>query len=221
MDYHLVSHKLCPFVQRAVIALTEKGVPYRRTDIDLAHKPDWFSRLSPLGKTPVLQVGGQAIFESAVILEFLEEVAPNPLHPVDPVRRARHRGWIEAASAILGRIAALYSARDAEAFDDARAEIGAALARVEAELGAGPWFGGERFSLVDAAWGPVFRYFDVIETTTPLGIGVGLPRVAAWRTALRARPSVARAVAPDYPIALRDFIAARQGVLARRMKAAA
>ena len=46
----LISHKLCPYVQRAVIALTEKGVPFERIDIDLANKPDWFLKISPLGK---------------------------------------------------------------------------------------------------------------------------------------------------------------------------
>ena len=71
----LISHKLCPYVQRAVIALTEKGVPFERIDIDLANKPDWFLKISPLGKTPVLQVGEPPIFESAVILEYLEETA--------------------------------------------------------------------------------------------------------------------------------------------------
>ena len=69
----LVSHKLCPYVQRAVIALAEKGVPFERIDVDLANKPDWFLKVSPLGKTPVLLVGDTAIFESAVILEYLED----------------------------------------------------------------------------------------------------------------------------------------------------
>ena len=84
----LVSHKLCPYVQRAVIALVEKDVPFERIDIDLAHKPDWFLKISPLGKTPVLLVGDHAIFESAVILEYLEETEARPLHPSDPLRRA-------------------------------------------------------------------------------------------------------------------------------------
>jgi len=84
----LISHKLCPYVQRAVIALSEKGVAFERIDIDLANKPDWFLAISPLGKTPVLQVGDFAIFESAVILEYLEETQLSPLHPADPLRRA-------------------------------------------------------------------------------------------------------------------------------------
>ena len=46
----LVSHHLCPYVQRAVIALREKQVPFERIDIDLANKPEWFNALSPLGK---------------------------------------------------------------------------------------------------------------------------------------------------------------------------
>jgi len=62
----LISHRLCPYVQRAVIALSEKGVVFERVDIDLANKPDRFLKISPLGKTPVLMVGDTAIFESAV-----------------------------------------------------------------------------------------------------------------------------------------------------------
>src|SRR5258708_39101043 len=94
----LISHKLCPYVQRAVIALTEKGTPFERIDIDLANKPEWFLKLSPLGKTPVLLVGEVAIFESAVLLEYLEETHPYQLHPADPLLRAEHRSLIEFGS---------------------------------------------------------------------------------------------------------------------------
>src|SRR3979409_2716900 len=90
----LISHKLCPYVQRAVIALTEKGVAFERIDIDLSNKPDWFLAISPLGKTPVLQVGDIAIFESAVILEYLEETQLMPLHPADPLTRAGPPAWL-------------------------------------------------------------------------------------------------------------------------------
>src|ERR1700754_5027116 len=112
----LISHKLCPYVQRAVIALTEKGVPFERIDIDLANKPDWFLKLSPLGKTPVLLVGDHAIFESAVILEYLEETQAGPLHPSEALRRAEHRAFIEFGSAVLNDFAGLYAAVDAAVF---------------------------------------------------------------------------------------------------------
>src|ERR1700681_4417849 len=97
----LISHHLCPYVQRAVISLTERNVPFKRVDVDLADKPGWFKAISPLGKTPVLKVGERAIFESAVILEYLEETQPMPLHPSDALARAEHRGWIEFGSAVL------------------------------------------------------------------------------------------------------------------------
>ena len=141
----LISHKLCPYVQRAVIALTEKGVPFERRDIDLANKPDWFLRVSPLGKTPVLLVGETPIFESAVILEYLEETQPHPLHPADPLARAEHRAWIEFGSAILNDIWGFYTAADATAFDAKAAALKNKFARVEARL-KGPWFDGERFA---------------------------------------------------------------------------
>src|SRR5690242_140373 len=104
MKLTLISHVLCPYVQRAVIALSEKQVAYERIDIDLKAKPDWFLALSPLGKTPVLQADGRAIFESAVICEYLEDTLPPALHPGDPLERARHRAWIEFASATLNAI---------------------------------------------------------------------------------------------------------------------
>jgi glutathione S-transferase len=213
----LVSHHLCPYVQRAVIALTEKGVPHERTYVDLANKPDWLWRLSPLGKVPLLLVDEKtALFESAVIGEYLEDTIPAPrLHPEDPLERARHRAWIEFASAILSDIWGLETATTAEAATAKAADIKAKFARVEKNLRDGPYFAGERFSLVDAAFGPVFRYFDVFDTIRDFGIFVDVPKVTAWRAALAARPSVRDAVTPDYPVRLRAFLQARDAYLHR------
>ena len=209
----LISHKLCPYVQRAVIALIEKGVAFERIDIDLANKPDWFLKISPLGKTPVLLVGDTAIFESAVILEYLEETQPLPLHPADPLARAEHRGWIEFGSAVLGDIAGFYAARDEATFKAKTAQLEQKFARLEARVVAAPWFDGESFSLVDAVFGPVFRYFDVFDGIAGFGILDGKPKLARWRRALAARSSVRSAVSADYPALLRDFIERRQSWL--------
>ncbi len=208
-DLTLISHRLCPYVQRAAIALTEKGVPFERVDVDLAAKPDWFLALSPLGRTPLLKVGDRAIFESAVILEYLEETQPNPLHPADPLERAEHRAWIEIASSVLNDIAGLYNAPDAADFGARQAALGVKLRGLDRRLGDGPWFAGARFSLVDAAFGPVFRYFDVFDRIADFGLLLGAPRLRAWRAALAARPSVRDAVAPDYPDRLVAFLVAR------------
>lgn len=210
----LISHKLCPYVQRAVIALTEKGVPFERIDIDLASKPDWFLKLSPLGKTPVLVVGDKAIFESAVILEYLEETQAAPLHPADALDRAEHRGWIEFGSAVLNDIAGLYAAKDEATFTAKAEQIERKFARLEQRVGA-PWFDGQEFSLVDAVFGPVFRYFDVFDEVGDFAILAGKPKLTQWRKNLAARPSVRSAVSADYPALLRDFIDKRQSWLSR------
>jgi glutathione S-transferase len=213
----LISHKLCPYVQRIAIALSEKGVPFERRDVDLANKPDWFLRVSPLGKTPVLLVNDMAIFESAVILEYLEETKEPPLHPADPLQRAEHRAFVEFGSAILNDIAGLYSASDQAAFNAKVDALRTKFVRLEARL-RGPWFDGAAFSLVDAVFGPVFRYFDAFDRIDDFGILARLPKVAAWREALAARPSIKSAVASEYPALLRDFLRARKSHLSRLME---
>jgi glutathione S-transferase len=218
-DLALISHRLCPYVQRAAIALTEKAVPFDRIDVDLAAKPAWFTAISPLGKTPVLKVGETAIFESAVILEYLEETQLMPLHPDDPLRRAEHRAWIEFASATLNDIWAFYTAPDEAAFEAKAKALSGKFDKLERRLGPGPYFAGDTFSLVDAAFAPVFRYFDVFDRIGDFGILADKPRVAAWREPLAARPSVRDAVAPDYQTRLRIFLAGRNSFLSRIMAA--
>jgi glutathione S-transferase len=216
----LISHHLCPYVQRAVIALTEKKVPFDRIDIDLANKPDWFKALSPLGKTPVLKDREAVIFESAVILEYLEETQPFPMHPKDPLQRAEHRAWIEFGSAVLNGIWGFYTAPDEAAFAAQAKALSDKFEQLERRLGAGPYFDGGQFSLADAAFGPVFRYFDVFDRVGDFGTLTGKPRLAAWRQALAARPSVRAAVAPDYEARLWNFLLARNAYLSRVMDGA-
>lgn len=221
----LVSHGLCPYVQRAAIVLAEKGVAFQRVDIDLAHKPAWFSALSPLGKTPMLLqrdgAGVVPLFESAVICDYLDETRPPALHPAAPLARARHRAWVEVASATLNTVWQLYTAADAPRCEAARRSLRLRFEGLEDELaaGQGPWFAGAAFSVVDAAFAPVFRYFEVIDEVQAPGLFDALPRLQAWRTALAGRASVREAVAADYPRRLRDFIVRQGGWLGRQFAA--
>lgn len=217
----LISHLLCPYVQRAVIVLEEKQIAYDRIDIDLANKPDWFLKVSPLGKTPVLLVDGRPIFESTVICEYLEETTPKSMHPQDPLTRAQHRAWMEFASATLNAIGAMYGAPDERTLGANVDNLKTKFAQVEAQLSAigrhEPYFAGDSFSMVDAAFAPVFRYFDVFETIEDFGVFTQTPRVNAWRAALQQRPSVRSAVRADYPELLREFLIQRKSELSRRM----
>jgi glutathione S-transferase len=213
----LVSHALCPYVQRAAIVLAEKGVAFERRVVDLANKPDWFLAISPLGKTPVLLVGDVPIFESAVICEYLDDTLAPRLHPADPLLRARHRSWMEFGSAVLNGIAALYDAPDATALRSRRDDLAARFAQLEAALSDGPLFAGAAFSVVDAVFAPVFRYFDVFESFADLALFAQTPRLRAWRAALAQRPSVRDAVAPDYDVRLTSFLRQRGSALTALM----
>ena len=220
----LVSHHLCPYVQRAAIALNEKSVSFERITIDLAAKPEWFKAISPLGKVPLLRVARPGrdeavLFESAVICEFIEETQTGtPLHPSDPIARAQHRAWIEFASAVLSDIYAIETTPDVALFARRREMLTEKFARLEGILGEGPFFAGESFSLVDAAFAPAFRYFDVFDEIADLGILTGKPKVKVWRGALASRPSVRSAVGGDYPARLRQFLEAQDSHLRSMMQ---
>jgi glutathione S-transferase len=216
----LVSHVLCPYVQRAAIVLAEKGVPFSRRWVDLERKPDWFLAISPLGKTPVLLAGGAALFESAVICEYLDETIAPRLHPEDAWQRARQRGWMEFGSSVLNTIWSFYSAPDAGALETQRGALRRQFQQVEAALHEqGPWFAGRQFGLVDAVFAPVFRYFEVFEALGEPELFAGLPRVRAWRAALATRPSVRNAVLEDYASRLTEFLHSRRSALSARLSA--
>jgi len=210
---------LCPYVQRAAIVLAEKGIAFDRIDVDLSNKPDWFLRISPLGKTPVLLVDGEPIFESAVICEYLDDTILPRLHPENALQRARHRAWMEFGSAVLNTIAGFYNAADDDALQAKATELRRRFEQIEVALGEGPYFSGAKFSIVDAVFGPIFRYFDVFDGIADFGIFETTPRVNAWRAALATRSTVRDAVNPAYSQWLKRFIAERGSTLSGLIQA--
>ena len=212
----LISHHLCPFVQRAAIALNEKGVEFERKNIDLNNKPDWFLKLSPLGKVPILNVDDETVlFESSVIAQYVNEITGGDLLSADTAEKYRQLAWMEFASEVIGSVGQLYNANGNGTFNRAKSVLEDKFGRVEEALGDGPWFSGKDFSLVDAAFAPVFRYFDLIDELTGIDFFANTPKVAAWRKALQQRPSVIGAVGSDYPERLLAFFANRKSVIGR------
>jgi glutathione S-transferase len=208
----LVSHHLCPYVQRAVITLLEKDIPHKRTYIDLSNKPDWFRQISPLGKVPLLKVNEEILFESAVICEYLDEITPGSLHPADPLQKAKHRSWIEFGSNILNSIAGFYNAPNQESFEQKRDELASKFLWIEQSF-KGSYFAGEAFSLVDGVYGTIFRYFDVFDTIGEFGIFANTPKVKDWRQLLQTRSSIQGAVTEDYVQRLLIFLKQRNSHL--------
>ena len=212
----LISHHLCPYVQRAAIALRESDVPFERRNIDLANKPDWFLELSPLGKVPILVVDDDAVlFESSVIAQYVDAISGGGLLSADTLEKYGQLAWLEFASQLIAGIGRLYNADSRVEIDSARTNLENKFLRIEQNLNVGPWFADEQFTLVDAAFAPAFRYFDVIENLTGFEFFTSTPKVARWRNALSERPSVIVAVSDDYPARLLRFLADRDSFIGR------
>jgi len=191
--YLLVSFKTCPWVQRAAIVLREKNVAFEFRHIESDNRPDWFLAISPHKKVPVLRIDEKtSLFESNAIAEYLDETIAPRLHPEAPVLRAINRAWTDYVPTFASAVTATGYA-DGEASYQASAEkIPAAFDRLERALekqGAGPYFNGAKYSLVDAAYAPFLQRYFFLDRVKPLGIIEKFPRLKAWAEALIKRPS--------------------------------
>lgn len=207
----LISHSLCPFVQRAAIVLEEKGITYEREDIDLENPPAWFLEMSPQGMVPLLVVNEKdVLFESSVICEFIDEVTPGSLHDPLPIVKARHRAWMEFGSSILNDLWGYYTAENKRKFLEQGELIKKKLQRLESELvmvnWEGPYFNGEKYCMVDAVFAPVFRYFDLFDKLTEDNLFVSKEHVSTWRKHLSERDSSKVVVGKNYLSELSEFV---------------
>jgi glutathione S-transferase len=192
-NYLLVSFKTCPWVQRAAIVLREKNIAFEFRHIEPDNRPDWFLAISPHKKVPVLRIDDAvSLFESNAIAEYLDETIAPRLHPADPVARAVNRAWTDYvptfASAVTG---SGYAASEAD-YHKSVEQIPVAFERLEKALekqGAGPFFNGAAYSLVDASYAPFLQRYFYLDRVRPLGTIEKYPRLKAWAEALVARPS--------------------------------
>ncbi len=213
--YELVSFKLCPFVQRSVITLKEKRVDFKITYIDLANKPDWFLKISPMGKVPVLKVDDTILFESAVINEYLDEVNPPHLHPLDPIRKAHNRAWIEFGSNLLMISHVMSTTKDQEEFEKKRVEFISKLPYLEEQISNGKYFNSDVFSLVDTSYAPLFMRLDLMDKMHKLDLFNDYPKIKNWSNNLLARDSVKDSVVEDFEELYNQFIKKSDGYITK------
>lgn len=152
----IISFGLCPFVQRSLITMNYKKIPYEVKYIDLQNKPDWFLKISPLGKVPVLQVGDDILFESAVINEYIDEVSENSLHSTNPLTKAKERAYIELSSAVTMSYFNAAIAQNEEDYKTHKTTLDKNLNSL-LEKYKGPFFRGSEFSLVDTSAIPAMQ----------------------------------------------------------------
>lgn len=198
MSIELISFKLCPFVQRAVITLNHKNIDFDVTYIDINDPPEWFRKISPLGKVPVLRVDGEILFESAVINEYLDDITGGELQPAEPLKRAKNRAWTEYASNMLGALYMTKMAKDEETYSKHKKQLIELMELLETQLGDGPWFNGDDFTLVDTAFAPLFWQNAVMDGKLSLIDSNKTPKLAAWAERLLALPEVQSSVVSDF-----------------------
>ena len=213
--YMLCSFKTCPWVQRAAIVLRAKQVPYDITYIDRDHRPDWFLKISPHSKVPVLRIDEkEALFESNAIAEYLDETASPRLHPEDPVARARNRAWTDYVPTFASAVSDTAYSDSEEEFTAKAAKLAGPFGKLEEALAkrgnAGPYFNGPKFSLVDAAYAPFLQRYTFMDRLKPLGVIEKFPRLAAWRDALLATAAVKGSTVPNIEAAWQENLILRK-----------
>lgn len=178
-----------------------KQVEFDVTYISLLEKPDWFLKISPHGKVPVLSVDEKPLFESNAIAEFLDEMIEPRLHPADPVKRARNRAWTDFVPDFSSSISNIYYTKNRADMEKGLSAAPAKVAKLEQAIteergNDGPYFNGDALCLVDAAYAPFLYRFSLAEAKLKTGLLDEFPNVASWSDALLSNEAVAGS-APD------------------------
>lgn len=202
----LISFTLCPYVQRAMIVLNEKNIPFDIEYIDLSAPPAWFYDISPLEKVPVLLVNDEPLFESMVICEYLDEITEGSLYPDDAFKRATNRAWIEFGSDILSTTFEFYTSEDEKRFKHLTDILIDRFEVLEEEISEGTYFTGEEFSMIDAVYAPIFRYHNRIAKFKDYGLFDDAPKIKAWGDKLLERSSVIKSVPETYEQDMSNYI---------------
>lgn len=158
--FKIISFSLCPFVQRSIITLNYKNVPYEIEYIDLENRPDWFLKISPTGKVPVLLTEEGILFESAVINEYIDEVTEGQLLSSHPFFKAKQRAYIEYAGISLSNYFQAVIAKENSTYEHFKLALATNLNFLLAEF-KGPFFTGDDFSLVDTSFIPLIQRIKV------------------------------------------------------------
>lgn len=193
-------HPLSPYGQKVKIALMEKGVPFEAPlpdNIGSGATGGEFARVSPRGEVPALVDGDVSVFDSTVILEYIEDRWPEPpLLPATPAERARVRELEETMDTHFEAIT--WGLSEIQNFGRAEGELAESLTRrggeqiaawyrwLEARLGDRPWFNGDAFGWGDLAVVPFVNGAVGFGHAPPAG-----STLADWLARANERDSVA------------------------------
>ena len=213
----LISFTICPYVQRAMIVLNEKNIPFDIEYIDLSAPPPWFYDVSPLEKVPVLLVDENPLFESMVICDYLDEITPNSLYPSDTFEKALNRSWIEFGNDILDTTFNFLHENDVKKFNHLKETLIDRFEILEEEMPEGEYYNGADFSIIDAVYAPLFLYLEQIEKYKDYELFADAPNVKAWGQRLLQRPSVINSVPESYQADITAYLTGLDSILGKEI----
>lgn len=214
----LISFKMCPFVQRTMVILNEKKVKFDVTYIDLDNKPDWFNEISPLGQVPILKVNEDCVlFESSVILEFVDEISPPSMHPKASLKKAQNRAWISYAGDMVMDVSKIARANDENGFKQVFENHQAKLAKLDKHHSGENFFNGNDFSLIDATYAPMFMRMDLLSTLCGVDFFADMPKMKVWSQSILAKESVRNSVVPEFSKMFAGMIGHVDGYMATKL----
>jgi len=199
----LYSGWFCPFVQRVLLVLLEKKIPFQYIEVNPYHKPKSLLDLNPRGLVPTLQYDNKPLYESTVICEFLEDAYPAAMKllPEDPYQRARARIWIDFVTSRIIPSFQRYLQYQSKGPEDTglfkvRDDFLSHLKQFTEEMNpTGPFFFGKEISLIDliiAPWAMRLWVFDHFKGGLETGNGATWDRWDVWLSAVKNRESVLR-----------------------------
>ncbi|SMM97786.1 Glutathione S-transferase-like [uncultured Candidatus Thioglobus sp.] len=213
MKLELISFKLCPFAQRAVILLNLQKIDFDLTFINPMDPPDWFREISPTGQVPLLKADDTVIFESNVIAEFTNDISDNNLHPDNAVQKANNRSWITFSSSMFDDLFGLVTG-DEEKFNTSKTALFEKLAKVEAIKNSSTFFNGDDFNMIDAAFAPIFMRLAWINEFTDNALSIAeFKKLSAWSEAILAVDVVKNSVSEGLDDVYYSNIEGREGHL--------
>ncbi len=214
----LISFKLCPELQRLIILLLEKDQEFRVTFISQDNPPDWFCYLSPLKKMPVMRMREDVLVESTIIADYLDATIAPSLYSPDPLQKAKQRALVLLCRDILKINAGMLTAESEEAFQNFRNQARAHMEHLEKSINPAPYVGGEQFSMVDAAFAPMFVRYAVIMNKTNMKPMAQTPKIRTWAQALLARESVKKSILKDFSDLYMHWIVEQESFLSQKLR---
>lgn len=158
------------YSHRVRMVLAEKGVTVDIVDVDPSNKPEDLAEINPYNSVPTLLDRDLVLYESTIIMEYLDERFPHPpLLPVYPVARAQSRLLIHRIEKDWsGRVDILMSGKGRETvIEKARKELRESIISVAPVFGEKPFFMSEEFTLVDCCVVPILWRLPVLDIKLP------------------------------------------------------